>query len=311
MMDTLRRLMSGVTAHDTVVALIDILIVYYAIYRILLLIKGTRAAQMVIGLVLIGAGFFAAKQFELATVSWLLDNLINYFIIIIIVVFQNDIRRGLHRMGQNLFAFGRTYEETHVFEEVIRAVEQLAKARIGALIVFEREGDITEFVETGQILDARVSKEVLVSLFVPSRDNELHDGAVIIKNLRVQQAGAVLPLSRNPRLEKALGTRHRAAIGITEETDAVAVAVSEERGEISLCFHGNIARELDGATLRKALLGLFFREKRKKKRVEDEASAAAAAAQAVSALAQSAPPSQPPAASAERGDRDTPAAVRR
>jgi uncharacterized protein (TIGR00159 family) len=284
--EAILRFVSGATPREIVTAAIDILIVYYVIYRVLLLIKGTRAAQMLIGLVLIGAGFFAAEQLELTTVSWLLDNFINYFIIIIIVVFQHDIRRGLVRIGQNLFSFGRTYEETHVFEEVIHAAEQLAKSRIGAIIVFEREGDLAEFVDTGRILDARVTKELLVSLFVPSRDNALHDGAAIIRNLRVQQAGAVLPLSPNPRLDPELGTRHRAAIGITEETDAVALVVSEERGEISLCFHGNIARDLDAATLRKALLGLFYKEKGKKERVAEEARAAAAAAQAVAALAQ-------------------------
>jgi uncharacterized protein (TIGR00159 family) len=287
--EALARLLDGASARDTIVALIDIVIVYYVIYRVLLLIKGTRAAQMVIGLVLIAAGFFAAKHFELATVSWLLDNFINYFIIIIIVVFQYDIRRGLVRIGQNLFSFGRTYEETHVFEEVIRAVEHMAKARIGALVVFEREADLGEFVETGQILDARVTKELLVALFLPSRDNELHDGAVVIKNLRVQQAGSVLPLSANPRLDKQLGTRHRAAIGITEETDAVSVVVSEERGEISLCFNGNIARDLDAATLRKALLGLFHKAKEETRRVEAEATAAAAAAAAIAAMAQPEP----------------------
>ncbi len=286
MLDALHRIVSGLTARDAIIAFVDILIVYYAIYRVLLLIKGTRAAQMVIGLVLIGAGFFAATQLELTTVSWLLDNFINYFIIIIIVVFQHDIRRGLVRIGQNLFSFGRTYEETHVFEEVIHAAEQMAKSRIGAIIVFEREGDVAEFVDTGRILDARVSKELLVALFVPSRDNVLHDGAASLKSLRVQQAGAVLPLSANPRLDPELGTRHRAAIGITEETDAVAVVVSEERGEMSLCFHGNIARDLDATTLRKALLGLFYREKGKKRRVAEEARAAAAAAQAVAAFAQ-------------------------
>ncbi len=285
-MEAIQRILDGATARDALIAVVDILLVYYIIYRVLLLIKGTRAAQMVIGLVLIGAGYFAAQQLDLTTVSWLLDNFITYFIIIIIVVFQHDIRRGLVRIGQNLFAFGQTYEETHVFEEVIHAAEHLAKSRIGAIVVFEREGELNELVDTGHILDARVSKELLVSLFVPSRDNVLHDGAAIIRNLRVQQAGAVLPLSPNPRLDPELGTRHRAAIGITEETDAVAIVVSEERGEISLCFHGNIARNLDAATLRKALLGLFYKEKRKKQRVADEARAAAAAAQAVASLAQ-------------------------
>lgn len=263
--DAILHFLKGTTPKDALIAVADILLVYYAIYRVLLLIKGTRAAQMLIGLVLIGAGFFAAEQLELTTVSWLLDNFINYFIIIIIVVFQHDIRRGLVRIGQNLFSFGRTYEETHVFEEVIHAAEELAKSRIGALIVFEREGDLSEFVDTGRILDSRVTKELLVALFVPSRDNVLHDGAAIIRNLRVQQAGAVLPLSANAKLDKQFGTRHRAAIGITEETDAVVVVVSEERGAVSLCFNGNIARDLDAATLRKALLGLFQKKKSKSK----------------------------------------------
>ncbi len=284
-MDSLARFWAGVSARDAIVAVIDIFIVYYAIYRVLLLIKGTRAAQMVFGLVLIAAGFFTAKRFELATVSWLLDNFINYFIIIIIVVFQHDIRRGLVRIGQNLFSFGRTYEETHVFEEVIRAVEHMGRARIGALIVFQREADLSEFVETGQVIDAQVSKELLVALFLPSRDNELHDGAVVIHNLRVQQGGAVLPLSRNPHLSRELGTRHRAAIGITEETDAVSIVVSEERGEISLCFNGSIARDLDTATLRKALLGLFQKQKDDRARVDEEARAAAATASALAAFA--------------------------
>jgi uncharacterized protein (TIGR00159 family) len=285
MPDGLARFWASLTMRDAIVALLDIFIVYSAIYRVLLLIKGTRAAQMVFGLVLIAAGFFAAKRFELATVSWLLDNFINYFIIIIIVVFQNDIRRGLVRIGQNLFSFGRTYEETHVFDEVIRAVEHMGRARIGSLIVFQREADLSEFVETGQVLDAQVSKELLVALFLPSRDNELHDGAVVVHNLRVQQGGAVLPLSRNPHLARELGTRHRAAIGITEETDAVSIVVSEERGEISLCFNGNIARDLDSATLRKALLGLFHKQKDDRTRVADEARGAAAAAKAVAAFA--------------------------
>jgi uncharacterized protein (TIGR00159 family) len=218
---------------------------------------------MLIGLVLVAAGFFVAKLFELTTLSWLLDNLINYSIIFLIVIFQQDIRRGLMRVGQNLFARGRQYEETHVFEEVIKAAETLARSRIGGLIVLEREADLDEFLsEPGEILEARVSKEILVACFLPEPENTIHDGAVLIKNLRLYRAGCVLPLSANPKLDKQLGTRHRAAIGITEETDAVVVVVSEERGAVSLCFGGNIARDLDAATLRKALLGLFHKEKR-------------------------------------------------
>jgi uncharacterized protein (TIGR00159 family) len=259
-------LLRGLTPRELVVAAADIAIVYYVVYRALRLIKGTRAAQMLIGLVLVGAGFFVAKLLELTTFTWLLDNLINYSIIFFIVIFQHDIRRGLTRVGQNLFSGSSRYEETFVFEEVIKAAEQLAHARVGALVVLERDADLVEYLnEPGVELEAKVTRELLVSLFLPDSENALHDGAVIIKNLRIAQAGAVLPLSANARLDKALGTRHRAAIGITEETDAVVVVVSEERGTISLCFGGNIARDLDAATLRKALLGLFQKEKRSRK----------------------------------------------
>ena len=253
------------TPWQGVTAAIDILVVAFVIYRVLVLVKGTRAAQMLIGLVLVAVGFVMAKQFELTTLSWLLDNLINYSIIFFIVIFQNDIRRGLMRVGQNLFASSRQYEETYVFEEVIKAAEILARSRIGALIVLERDADLEEFLgDPGVILDARVTKETIIAVFLPEPENNLHDGALLIKNLRIERAGAVLPLSANPKLDKALGTRHRAAIGITEETDAVVVVVSEERGTVSLCFGGNIARDLDAATLRKALLGLFHKEKRRK-----------------------------------------------
>jgi diadenylate cyclase len=265
MIHSMREMLMSLTWREAAVAAIDIIIVYYVVYRALLLIKGTRAAQMLIGLVLVGAGFFAAKLLELTTLTWLLDNLINYSIIFFIVIFQHDIRRGLMRVGANLFASTRSYEQTSVFEEIIKAAERLAHARVGALIVLERDADLVEYLnQPGEEIEAKVSEELLVSLFLPDAENKLHDGAVIVKNLRVAQAGAVLPLSANAKLDKALGTRHRAAIGITEETDAVVVVVSEERGTISLCFGGNIARDLDGATLRKALLGLFQKEKRKR-----------------------------------------------
>jgi len=265
MIGAVRQMIATFSWREALTAAVDILIVYYVVYRALLLIKGTRAAQMLIGLVLVGAGFFAAKLLELTTLTWLLDNLINYSIIFFIVIFQHDIRRGLMRVGANLFPSARHYEQTGVFEEVIKAAERLATARVGALIVLERDAELGEYLnEPGEDIDARVTEDLLVSLFLPDSENKLHDGAVIVRNLRIAKAGAVLPLTANPKLDKALGTRHRAAIGVTEETDAVVVVVSEERGTISLCFGGNIARDLDGATLRKALLGLFQKEKRKR-----------------------------------------------
>lgn len=280
-------LFDGLSVRSVLVTLVDIFIVYYVIYRVLLTIKGTRAAQMVIGIVLIGACFFVAERLDMTTVSWLLDNFINYFIIIIIVVFQQDIRRGLMRIGQNVVPFGKTHQLAHALDEVLAAAQHLARARMGGIVVFEREAEIKQFVDAGKIIDSRVSKELLVSLFVPSRDNELHDGAVIInKNLRLERAGVLLPLSRTPKLTQELGTRHRAALGITEETDAVALVISEERGEISLCFKGNIARDLEIDTLRSALQDLFQEETTIE--VADEAKAAGEISKAMAALADAA-----------------------
>jgi uncharacterized protein (TIGR00159 family) len=279
-------LFADASAGDIIVLFADIFLVYYVIYRVLLTIKGTRAAQMVIGLFLIGAGFFAADRFEMSTVSWLLDNFINYFIIIIIVVFQQDIRRGLVRLGQHAFPWGATREVSHALDEVVEAAEHLAKARIGGIIVIERDAELKDFVEHGGEVDAKVSKELLVTLFVPSRDNELHDGAVLInKSLRIARAGIVLPLSRQS-LSQEFGTRHRAALGITEETDAAAVVISEERGEMSLCFGGNVARDLERDSLRRALMGLFYGEKAEAVRIAEEAQAAADIGKAMAALAE-------------------------
>ena len=265
------------------IAAIDILVVYYVFYRILLTIKGTRAAQMVIGIVLIGAAFYAAQRFEMVTVLWLLDNFIEYFIIIVIVVFQQDIRRALMRLGANISRFGRRHEISHALDEILAAAEQLAKARIGGIVVFEREVGLDEFTDHGNPIDAKVSKELLVSLFVPSRDNVLHDGAVIVKDLRLSRAGSVLPLSRS-LMASNFGTRHRAALGITEETDAAALVVSEERGEISLCIRGHIARDMEIDTLREALESLFRGEK-ESAAIEKEAEAAAEIGKAMAAMA--------------------------
>jgi diadenylate cyclase len=245
------------SARTVLVTAIDLALVYYLIYRLLLTIKGTRAAQMVAGIVAVGAAFFVAERLELTTISWLLDNFINYLIIIVIVIFQGDIRRALGRIGKNVAGWGRPRESSEAIDEVVAAVAQLARSRTGAIIVLERDAALEDFVDDATRLDARTSRQLLVALFVPSRDNELHDGAVVIgRTRRIELARALLPLSRASDLGPEFGTRHRAALGITEDTDAVAVAVSEERGEISLCFRGSIARDLDPTTLRRALLGL-------------------------------------------------------
>ena len=255
---SIHRFFDSLSTVSIITTVIDIALVYYLIYRLLLTIRGTRAAQMVVGIVLIGAAFFVAERAELTTVSWLLDNFIGYFVILIIVVFQQDIRRALGRIGQNVLPFGRKHEGAQVVDEVVAACAQLARARMGAIVVFERDAALEEFVDDATRIDAAMSRQLLVSLFVPAKDNELHDGAVVInKAHRIELARALLPLSRATDLGPEFGTRHRAALGITEDTDAVVVVVSEERGEISLCFKGSIARDLEPVMLRRALVGLF------------------------------------------------------
>ncbi len=245
--------------------LLDIFLVAFLIYRVLLVIKGTRAMQMGIGLGLLFVIYQVSRTFGLVTLWTILDSLLTYLVLIIVVIFQNDIRRALMRVGQGpLFRTAENARDTHVFEEVIRAATALAAKRVGALIVFERDAMLDDFIEPGTELDATVSKELLYSIFVPSYENPMHDGALIIRDARVWQAGAFLPLTASTKLDRTLGTRHRAAIGISEETDAVVIVVSEERGAISLCFNGNMVRNLDAASLREAVIGLFYRRPKKK-----------------------------------------------
>jgi uncharacterized protein (TIGR00159 family) len=246
--------------------LFDLLIVTYVIYRALLVLRGTRAMQMGTGLLLIFLVYVAAKQLALVTLLNLLSTLLSSIILIVVVVFQNDIRRGLMRVGSRAFlgGFARA-QESRVIDEVVAAATELARHRMGALIAFEQDANLDEFVVAQGIpVESTVTRELLVSLFVPESVNKLHDGAVIIRNLRIAKAGVFFPMPESRIVDTSLGSRHRAALGITEETDAVVVVVSEERGTISFCFSGNIVSNLDGASLRQALLGLFGRKARKK-----------------------------------------------
>jgi uncharacterized protein (TIGR00159 family) len=249
--------------------LADIGLVAFVIYRVLVLVRGTRAMQMGIGLALVFVVYEVALLLGLVTVWSILDSVVTYLVLIIVIIFQSDIRRALMRVGRGpIWRTSTSARETHVFEEVIKACGHLAQKRVGALIVFERGASLDEFIEPGTELDAAVTKELLFGIFIPSFENPMHDGAVIIREGRIAQAGAFLPLTASPKLDRALGTRHRAAIGITEETDAVVVVVSEERGAISLCVNGNIIRDLDAASLREALTGLFFRTPKRGKKGE-------------------------------------------
>jgi len=249
---------------SVILDLADIGLVAFVIYRVLVLVRGTRAMQMGIGLAFVFLVYELARRLGLVTVWSILDAVVTYLVLIVVVIFQSDIRRALMRVGRGpIWRATTTARETQLFEEVIKASTQLAQKRVGALMVFERGASLDEFVEPGTELDAAVTKELLFSIFIPSFENPMHDGAVIIREGRVAQAGAFLPLTASPKIDRSVGTRHRAAIGITEETDAVVVVVSEERGSISLCVGGNIIKDLDAASLRDALLGLFFRAPKK------------------------------------------------
>jgi diadenylate cyclase len=243
---------------------VDILIVSLLIYEALKLIRGTRAMQMAAGTLLVIFLLYLSQAFPLRTVGWLIRNVLAYVVFAAIVIFQADIRRALSHLGRAPFFryFGQSEHAAETIEEVITASAMLAKARVGAIIVFEREIGLRNYVESGIPIDAAVSYDLLTTVFQPG--TPLHDGAVIISEGRIAAAACFLPLAVSPKLDRDLGTRHRAAIGLTEETDAVAVVVSEERGEISLARHGQISRRLTTDDLRDRLQALILQRGRKR-----------------------------------------------
>ncbi|WP_240807043.1 diadenylate cyclase CdaA [Polyangium spumosum] len=267
MLDGLLRLFAARPLLQILRDLLDIFIVAYVIYRALLVLRGTRAMQMGLGLGIVFLLYLAAKTFELVTLLHLLSWLLSSIILIVVVVFQNDIRRALIRMGSKAWLAGGREQQSRVIDEVVAAATELARHRMGAIIAFEQDANVLEFCKSdGVALDSVVTRELLVSLFVPESVNKLHDGAVLIRDLKIARAGVFFPMPETKVLDASLGSRHRAALGITEETDAVVVVVSEERGTISFCFSGNIVSNLDGQSLRHALLGLFGRSSRKKQK---------------------------------------------
>ncbi|HBA40466.1 MAG TPA: TIGR00159 family protein [Deltaproteobacteria bacterium] len=212
--------------------------------------------QMIIGLVVILLAYVSSQMFGLFTLNWVLDNFLGSIILVIIVIFQSDIRRALTQFGTApLFGGADRIERGQVLEEITKAVVSLATRGIGGLIVLEREVGLNEYIEVGTRLDARVTRELLESVFIPH--SPMHDGALVIQKGRVAAARCFLPLSVDPNLSQAFGTRHRAAVGLTEETDAVAVVISEERGKISLVVEGKVNEDLDGPQLRSSLQRLF------------------------------------------------------
>lgn len=239
--------------------LLDIAIVAFLLYRVFLMFRGTLAVQLLVGLGLLMGIRFVARETDLVSIGFILDNFWAVWVLALIVLLQPELRRALAETGrsrllQRVFGAGSA-ERHHVVGEVVRAVESLAAKRIGALIVLERTSGLRNYAELGVPIDAVVSAELLGSLFLPT--SPLHDGAVFIQEGRISVAGCFLPLSRNLQLARALGTRHRAALGLAEETDAVVVVVSEETGGISLAVEGRIESRLDTVGLARRLSELL------------------------------------------------------
>jgi len=240
---------------------VDILIVSILIYEALKLVRGTRAVQMIIGSLLVLLLFYVSRNLPLPTVRWMVTAILAYIVFAAIVLFQSDIRRALSSLGQAPFFryLSRTKRAAETIEEVVTAAELLAKRRIGGIIAIEREIGLRNFAESGIPIDALVSYDLLTTIFQPG--TPLHDGAVIIQEDRIAAASCFLPLAVHPKLDRDLGTRHRAAIGLTEESDAVAIVVSEERGEISLSLQGRLYRGLSPDELRTRLNTLVAHER--------------------------------------------------
>src|SRR4030095_11265298 len=238
------------------IAALDILIAAFVIYQALVFIPGRRAMHMVVGVALALLFFYFSRWTRLDTVSWLLSTMLPYFVFLIIIVFQSEIRRALAHFGETAFLGGISrINRTESEEEIILSVEKLASSRTGALIVIERTIGLRSYIESGVALDAVLSYDLLVTIF--NHDLPLHDGAVIVQNNRIAAAACFLPLTVKPRLSKDLGTRHRAAIGITEETDAVAIVVSEETGTVSRAEGGQVERGWTVEALRTRLRQSF------------------------------------------------------
>jgi diadenylate cyclase len=241
----------------SVISILDIVLVAILIYQFLVLVRGTRAAPMLVGVATLGLAFYFARLGDLRTLNWLLSTLLPFVVFALIVVFQSEIRHALANLGSRISLMRSSSSVADVYDDIVLAANLFSQNQTGALIVIEREIGLRTYIESGVSLDARLSYDLLATIFRPSAP--LHDGAVIVQRDRIAAAACFLPLSMNPVLSTQLGTRHRAAIGITEETDAVAVIISEETGVISMAVAGSIERELTVERLRERLSALLRR----------------------------------------------------
>ncbi|HHY13975.1 MAG TPA: TIGR00159 family protein [Thermoanaerobacterales bacterium] len=246
--------------------LIDIAIVAYVFYNVTMLIKGTRAVQLIKGLAVLVMSTKASEWLGLYTINWLLRNTMTVGVIALLIVFQPELRRALEQLGRGglfiapFFSFSEE-EINKIINEFSRAIQYFASNKIGALIVIERETGLTDVMETGLEIGGKLTTELLLNTFIPN--TPLHDGAVIIRDDKIMAAGCFLPLTENPNLSKELGTRHRAALGITEQTDAISIIVSEETGVISVAVDGKLTRYLDIMTFKEMIKDLIYTKEQK------------------------------------------------
>lgn len=242
------------------ISLVDILIVAFVLYKLIMLIRGTRAVQLIKGLVVLLVATTISDWLGLYTINWILEKTINVLLVALPIVFLPELRRALEQLGRGKF-FARPLiylaeeDMNRLINELVRSVQVLVKNKIGALIILERETGLNEYVETGVKIDGVISAEFMVNIFIPK--SPLHDGAVIVRGDRVVAASCFLPLTEDSNVSKELGTRHRAALGVSELSDALAVIVSEETGIISVAQEGKLTRYLDETTLRELLVGLL------------------------------------------------------
>lgn len=238
-------------ADISITDIIDISIVSYVVYKLIMLLRGTRAVQLMKGIIVVLVAWALSVAFNLNTLQWIMNQMFTVGLIAIIIIFQPELRRALEQLGRGrLFSRSSMDEDQDVnirIGEVIKAMNYLSRRKIGALIVFEKETGLTDYIESGISIGGRISSELLINIFIPN--TPLHDGAVIIRNNQLMAAGCYLPLSENPFISKELGTRHRAAIGMSEVSDAVCLIVSEETGQISLSLNGQVVRDIKEESL--------------------------------------------------------------
>lgn len=244
-------------------AIVEITILWIVFYQIMLFFKGTRAIQVLRGLIVLVFAFFIFQILRLETLDWLMTHFFAISVIGILVIFQPEIRQGLAKLGQQKIFKGALYEEElkEIIAQIVCAVDILSRKKTGALIAIEKEDSLKEYIESGVKIDSRISAELIQTIFTPN--SLLHDGGLIIQNTRIIAAGCLFPLTEKPNLDRILGTRHRAAIGLTEQTDAIMVVVSEETGDISLCHSGSLLRDLDLEQLSEKLKSNFKNRKNK------------------------------------------------